>query len=609
MTVSHATRCSLSGAFWKRTNPSAEEVARLTKALGIHPLVASCLVNRGVTTPEQAAAFLAPDLTHIPDPRPMRNLTEALHIIGQAVERRERIRIVGDYDCDGTTGLVTLRTVLQQIGVDTDEFVSYYVPDREREGYGLNPGIVEQAAADGVQVLVSVDIGITAHREWEMARALGMRGICIDHHTALGSQVPADAVVVCPKQAGDPYPEKDLAACGLAWQMARMLLADRSYGTAFLRSLTKLVAIGTCADLVPLSSLSNRAIVAEGLRGLNNGSKNPGLTALIEVAGLKARPIGVSDLGFRLGPRINAAGRIEGTTLGVIQLFDSPTLEEARRRAQQIDAWNTERQAIQRRLVEQIERQIATQTSDDPVYVLAGHHADGWHQGVVGIAASKVVEAHHRPTLVGSIRDGIVHGSGRSIPRFNLIEALQAIGQDGLFLRYGGHPAAAGFCLPVERLPELRQRINAYARQVLPPEALRRVYISEGDLSLRELTPALVESLAKLEPHGIGNPPPRFTLRGRILERRILKEQHLKLILGDGSHRVEVLWWEGESMPNNFLLMHWSKCSGNQTSTYGRASPAFNSLPPIFDWQHEQQGYGLASGPVYLTADGSRTAT
>lgn len=535
---------SLGGALWKRAAPPADVVERLTKALGIHPLVATCLVNRGLTTPEHAAAFLTPDLTQVPDPRLMHNLTEALEIIGRAVERRERIRIVGDYDCDGTMGLVTLRNVLRQLGVQTDDFVSYYVPDREQEGYGLNPGIIAQAAADGVQVLVSVDIGITAHQEWEMARDQGIVGVCIDHHTALGSRVPDKAVVVCPKQAGDPYPEKDLAACGLAWQMARALLADRPNGEAFLRSLTKLVAIGTYADLVPLSSLANRAIVAEGLRGLNQGSKNPGLAALLEVAGLKERSIGASDLGFRLGPRINAAGRIEGTTIGVIQLFDSLTLDEARQRAQQIDAWNSERQAIQRRLVEQLEAQIADQPGDDIVYVLAGRHADGWHQGVVGIAASKVVETYHHPALVCSIRGSLAHGSGRSIPQFNLIEALQTIGQDGLFLRYGGHPAAAGFCLPVERLPELRQRINAYARQILPPDALTRVYVADGDLPLGELTVSLVESLAKLEPHGIGNPHPRFILRGAILERRILKDQHLKLILGDGPHKVEVLWWQ-----------------------------------------------------------------
>ncbi|MGQ9896044.1 MAG: single-stranded-DNA-specific exonuclease RecJ [Acidobacteriota bacterium] len=538
------TRRSLSGAFWKQATPSVDVVERLARTLDIPPLVATCLVNRGLTTPEQAAAFLTPNLTQVPDPRPMRNLTDALNIIRGAVERRERIRIVGDYDCDGTTGLVTLRNVLRQLGVQTDDFVSYYVPDREQEGYGLNPNIIKQAAADGIQVLVSVDIGITAHCEWEMARAQGIVGICIDHHTALGSQVPTDAIIVCPKQVGDTYPEKDLAACGLAWQMARALLNDRPNGEAFLRSLTKLVAIGTYADLVPLSSLANRAIVAEGLRGLNSGSKNPGLSALIEVAGLKERPIGASDLGFRLGPRINAAGRIEGTTVGVIQLFDSLTTDEARQRAQQIDNWNTERQAIQRRLVDQLEAQISRQAGDDLVYVLAGDHADGWHQGVVGIAASKVVETHHRPALVCSLRDGLAHGSGRSISQFNLIEALQTIGQDGLFLRYGGHPAAAGFCLPAERLPELHQRINAYAQQVLPPGALTRVYVADGRLSLGELTQSLVESLAKLEPHGMGNPHPRFILQGRILERYILKDQHLKLILGDGSHRVEVLWWQ-----------------------------------------------------------------
>lgn len=552
------TRRSLSGAVWKPATPPKGEIQKLQEALGIHPLVAACLINRGLTTPERAAAFLAPDLAQVPDPRPMRNLEEALRVIRGAVERRERIRIVGDYDCDGTTGLVTLRNVLRRLGPDTDEFVSYYVPDREREGYGLNPGIIEQAAEAGVRVLVSVDIGVTAHREWTLARSKGITGVCLDHHTVLGSQAPDDAVVVCPKQAGDAYPEKDLAACGLAWQMARVLLAEQPNGDSFLRSLTKLVAIGTYADLVPLSSPANRAIVTEGLRGLNNGSKNHGLAALIEVSGLAQRVISAGDLGFRLGPRINAAGRIEGTTLSVIELFDSRTPEEAHTRAQQIDAWNKERQEVQRSLVAQLEKDIAEQAGGDVVYVLAGRHADGWHQGVVGIAASKVVETYHRPALVCSIRGDVAHGSGRSIPQFNLIEALQAVGRDGLFLRYGGHPAAAGFCLPTERLPELRRRLNEYARKVLPLENLTRAYVYEGVLPVSELTPTLIEHLTKLEPHGVGNPAPRFVIRGRILEQRILKDAHLKLILSDGGCRTEVLWWQqsgyADQLPKDTLV-------------------------------------------------------
>lgn len=546
-----AARLSLTNAYWIPAAANPATVARLSDEMGLHPFVARCLAARGIETPEAAQVFLNPSLDRIPDPMGIRNLPEALKIVSGAISRREKIRIVGDYDCDGTTGLITLLNVFRLLSPNADEFLSFHVPDREREGYGLNPGIIERAAEDGVQVLLSVDIGITAHREWTMARERGITGICIDHHTALGSRVPADAVVVCPKQLGDDYPEKELAACGLALQFGRAVLAERANRDRIVESLTKLTAIGTYADLVPLSSPSNRAIVAAGLKGLNGGSVNPGLSALMDVSGLKGKSVSASDLGFRLGPRINAAGRIDGSTLSVIDLFDAKSPADANRRAAQIDTWNRERQDIQHNLVELLNAEIERTAPNDYVFVVAGEHDAGWHQGVVGIAASKIVEQYHHPAMVCSIRNGMAHGSARSIPKFNMVNALQALG-DGLFTRYGGHAAAAGFALPAERVPELRDRINEYARQMLTPDDFLPNRRYDGEFPLRELNVELVDALGRLAPHGIGNPQPRIVTRGTVTEVRTLREQHIKLVVTDGSTRMDVLWWGKAQFADDF---------------------------------------------------------
>lgn len=536
---------SLTGAVWRPASPAAdpEALRRLVEELDLHPLTAACLLHRGWTTPETASRFLAPTLEDVPSPHLIRNLDAAAGVLASALERREPIRIVGDYDCDGTTGLVVLRTVLQRLQPGAAGLVSYYVPDREREGYGLNTGIVERAAADGVRVLVSVDIGVTAHREWSLAKSLGLTGVCLDHHTAVGARTPDDAVVVCPKQAAETSPERDFAACGLAWQTARALLAERPNAAALLGSLTKLVAIGTYADMVSLASPANRALVVEGLKGLNTGSGNFGLAALLEVSGLRPGGVSAGDLGFRLGPRINAAGRVEGDTIGVVELFDSRSPGEAAARAKRIDDWNTERRRMQARILAAAEQVLAASSEDELIHVVAGPEEEGWRQGVVGIAAAKLVERRRRPVLAACIRNGVAHGSGRSIPSFNLIAALEAVGRDGLLLRYGGHPAAAGFTLPAAALPELHARLNAYARERLTPETFLPTHTYDAFMAGSELTPALAAELARLEPHGVGNPAPRFILRGQVLWKTVLRDEHLKFGLSADGVPVTVLWW------------------------------------------------------------------
>ena len=533
---------SITGCRWRAANVDEIKAKELSNKLHIHPIVGRALTWRGLSEASQAQQFISTSLSNIPDPTGMLNMDRAQITLLKGLQEGTPIRIVGDYDCDGTTGLITLLQTFRLINPATTKNISYHVPDREKDGYGLNPGIIEKASADGVKILISVDIGITAHSEWSMAKEKGITGICIDHHTILGSHAPEDAIVLCPKQAGCTYPEKDLAACGISLQLAKVLLSGHSRQEAILESLCKLVAIGTISDMVPLNSYSNRAIVQAGLRGLKTGSTNKGLDALLTISGLNNHKVSSYDLGFKLGPRINAAGRMDGTTLQVISLLDAASKEDAWTIASQIDELNHLRQAVQQWLVEQILKKIEEEDSKDLVYVLGGEHEDGWHQGVVGIAAAKIVERYGRPALICSIRNGVAHGSARSIKAFNIVKALEAV-SDGLLIRYGGHTAAAGFSLLAENLSLLRKRINAHAHNTLSKEDLIHTRTYEGELNPTDINLDLIRTLALLEPHGIENPRPSFIIRGRLIEIRIIANKHLRMRIAGKGPSLEAIWW------------------------------------------------------------------
>jgi single-stranded-DNA-specific exonuclease len=543
-----AHELSLTGCHWIPASIDVQKAFHLQQQLQIPLPLARTLVHRRYKDAAHVQSFLNPSLEDIPDPRAMLNMERAEYTLLEALQKGTPLRIVGDYDCDGTTGLITLLQTFRLLNPTTAKNISYHVPDRERDGYGLNPRIVEQAARDGVKVLVSVDIGITAHQEWEQAHRLGLTGICIDHHTVLGSQAPEHAIVLCPKQAGCNYQEKELAACGLSLQLARVLLDKNPRREAILESLCKLVAIGTVADMVPLNSLANRAIVKAGLRGLSAGSKNVGLEALLNVAGLgkmdRSRGIVTGqDLGFKLGPRINAAGRMEGTTLQVISLLDAESPAEAQRLAEEIDEMNRQRQEVQQLLVEQLLDKIKQDNSQDLVYVYGGPVAEGWHQGVIGIAASKIVESFGRPALVCTIRGETAHGSARSIKQLNIVQALTAVAP-GLLLKYGGHAAAAGFSLEARRLDELRAKINDYAREKVSAQDLIPTKVYEDELIPTDVTVNLAQAFRLLEPYGVENPKPLFTITGNLLETRILKDKHLKLRLSGNGTTIDCIWWQ-----------------------------------------------------------------
>ena len=537
---------------WEEEAPSArDELRSFAREIGQPEVLAQCLRNREVTDAQRARRFLSPDFPgHLYDPWRLRDMERAVDRLHRAVRDHHRILIVTDFDVDGTTSSVILTQTLRLMGAGSE--VSAYIPDRFTEGYGLSIPIVERAATEGYHVILTADIGIKSRVEAERARELGIDLIICDHHLPDGEEIPEAAyAVLCPKGAsGVGYPNKHLAACGVALKLASALLRDHPRGQAIIASLAKLAAIGTIADLVDLAEEENRAIVAQGLRGLRERSHNHGLRALFDVSRV-GDPVTTYDIGFKIGPRINAAGRIAHAN-SVLALFDARTEEEAQALALQLDELNAERQAIQQQLLDRVTQRLRDETLGS-ILLLEGLETEGFHRGVVGIACSKVVELTGRPTLICAINDeGMAHGSARSIEGFHLVEALDAVAD--LLVKYGGHPMAAGFTVPSEKIPEMRSRLQQYAAGCLREEDLGRVLRADAELALAEIDLPLARSLARLEPHGMGNPSPLFLLRGAEIESvQVLKEKHLKLRIrrhlgGESSDRrdqgpLEALWW------------------------------------------------------------------
>ena len=496
-------------------------------------------------SPAEAAAFLQPSLGSLHDAldpaRGLRGLPEAVQRLRQAIERNERILIYGDYDVDGTTSVVLLRKAIELAGGAAD----YHVPHRVREGYGMRADVIERAAAENVKLIISVDTGIRELEVVEQARALGIDCIITDHHLPEDA-VPAALAVVNPNQPDCPYPEKGLCGVGLAFKLGQALLAGLGWSEDRLRrtleSMLMIVAIGTIADLAPLTG-ENRVFVSLGLRGLSQ-AKNPGLRALLDVAGLSDKPLpSAGDIGFRIGPRMNAAGRMD-TARAVVELFGAADEAAARPIAERLDALNAERQATEEAVVNAILEKLKHAPPPDVTPFLVVDGAD-WHPGVIGIVASRVVERFHRPTLVLSVdpATGLATGSGRSIAGFHLTDALSSL--DGIFERYGGHAQAAGCTLRAERIDELRAGLNDYAANVLGPEDFIPIQMLDGELDLGSIDDALMAVLEQLAPHGLGNPSPVFHARGLELvgEPRILKEKHLKLRLRQGATVMTAIGW------------------------------------------------------------------
>ena len=497
--------------------------ASLAEALRQPLIVGRLLATRGVTTSEAAHRFLNPTLEQLHSPYLMCGMREAVERLKAAIERKERVLIYGDYDVDGTMAVVILKTVIEMCGGQCE----FHVPHRILEGYGMRDEVIEKAAADGIRLIISVDTGIRAFAAAETAERLGLDLIVTDHHLPHEHGIPKALAVLNPNQPGCEYPCKALCGAGVAFKVAQALL-EGTGRAKYIPSFLKVVAIATIADAVPLIG-ENRVFVKLGLEGLSR-PVNAGLRALLQVCELdQGRGLTTTEVAFRVAPRMNAAGRMD-LAKDVIDLFTVKDIERAREIALRLHQLNGDRQQEEARIVQAIEDGVkeSPELADAFCMVVDG---EGWHRGVIGICASRVVDRYHRPALVISKDGEEAHGSGRSISTFHLLDALESCGE--LFTRYGGHSHAVGFGLRTELIPELRRRLDAFARERLTEADFVPVLEYDGEVGLDDVTPSLWESLARLEPYGMGNPEPVFVARAvRILtEPRILKEKHIKLKL------------------------------------------------------------------------------
>jgi single-stranded-DNA-specific exonuclease len=534
---------------WQLRSCDDARVEALTRELDISPVTARLLCIRDLADLDLARRFLAPALADLHDPFELTDMALAVDRIMGAIARKERIAIHGDYDVDGVTSTVILRRALELLGAD----VTHFIPERLRDGYGLQPAALDRLHADGARLVISVDCGIRGVEAALHAKALGIDLIITDHHEP-GAQLPDALAVINPKRHDCRYPDKNLAGVGVALKVVQALCA-RAGRTAWLPAFVKVAAIGTLADVVPLTG-ENRIIAKLGLAMLSKGPHKVGLRSLLEGCGLTGKDIDSYHIGFVLAPRVNAAGRMSTPDIAARLLLasDEAMGPEARDLAEQLNAENLRRQQEEAEIVAAARTIVETdlEVGSRTVIVVAG---EGWHRGVIGIVASKLVDAFHRPAIVLSIDAGVAHGSCRSIPSFDLLAALESCAD--VMLKFGGHKQAAGLTIEATRIRELRARVNAHADECLQPDDLRPRLWIDGGLTFRSINEQVISELTTLAPFGAGNPCPVFRAsRVEIIDGpRRIKDRHLKMAFKqDGRVMRGIAWRAGER--ESFVAEH-----------------------------------------------------
>jgi single-stranded-DNA-specific exonuclease len=533
--------------------PQANSAATaLAKSAGLPLIVAELLAERGVRTAAEADFFLNPRIEHLLDPYAMQGMAAAVTRVQAAIAKRENILIYGDYDVDGTTAIVLLKTAIEMLGGQVD----FHVPHRLREGYGMQAEVLAAAAGRGIRLIISVDTGIRDFTAAEAAARLGLDLIVTDHHLprelpnlppglGLPRSLPMALAILNPNQPGCGYICKHLCGAGVAFKLAQALLEawdlERTRDK-ILPSFLKMLAIATVADAVPLLG-ENRVIASVGIEQLKRPA-SPGLRSLMQVAKLdpKQRTLTATDLAFRIAPRINAAGRMDVAS-DVVELFTTRDAVRAVELAAKLDRLNGERQQAEADMLDQIDRRLREEPEfqSSRCIVVEG---EGWHRGIIGILASRVVDRTRRPAMVIALEGGEAYGSGRSVPGFHLLHAIESCKQ--LFTRFGGHSHAVGFSLPAERLPELKSHLEAWA--ALNVEETAPSLRCHAVLPLDQITQALFTWLRRLEPLGNGNEEPIFVAYNVRLTApvRPIKERHICLQLAQGARGASwsALGWD-----------------------------------------------------------------
>jgi len=522
---------------WRLTSPSSY-TSRLASEAGISALTAQILINRGISDSASAEAFLSPRLSDLTDPMLLKDMEKAIELIMNAIEEGKQITVYGDYDADGLTGTALLLNLFSNLGIHA----SAYIPKRLEEGYSLNPGAIERIASDGTGLIITVDCGISNIKEIELARRLGMDVVVTDHH-----QIPEDFEPVCPvinpNRSDSLFPFRGLAGVGVAFYLAigtRTVLREKGWfrdrPEPDLRRYLDLVALGTVADMVPLIG-QNRILVHSGMEVMKY-SQWPGIKAMQNLSGMAISRISSYDLAFKLAPRLNAPGRMEDAAIGLRTLV-TDNASEAADMARQLNTINAKRQAVEAEILEQIEEKIipGLALEDRRTMVIS---AGGWHQGVLGIVASRLLNRYHRPTLVLTIRDGIAVGSGRSIDGFNLYRALVRLSH--LFEKFGGHHHAAGVTLKESNIEALAAGLEEIAREEMNEEDLIPAVQVDAEVEIRVLTRASVGEIESLAPFGSGNPAPvLYSGPLEVVGSWVVGENHLKLRVRQGNSVMEAI--------------------------------------------------------------------
>jgi single-stranded-DNA-specific exonuclease len=503
-----------------------DAVDRLSKELGVSRIAAQILVGRNLTGAEACRRFFAPSLADLHDPFLFTGMEKAVSRIIAAIAGKEKITVYGDYDADGVTATAMLVRVLHTLGAACN----YYLPHRLTEGYGVSESGVRQIAESGAALMITVDCGITAEKEIALAAGLGIDVIVTDHHEPKASGLPHACSILNPKAPQSGYTDKDLAGVGVVLKLCQALGKTTGRGEALWGPYLELAALGTAADVVPLTG-ENRIITRAGFERMRR-TKNPGLAALLKLQGLEGKPLSTNEAAFQLAPCINAAGRL-GDPGRAVELLLTDNVETALEYAKELKTANFERRAIDSAVREEAEGWVLKHCDPEKDFAIVTG-SRGWHAGVIGIVASKLVEKFHRPAILFSMgEDGAARGSGRSIPGFHLLDALSECAD--LLETFGGHAAAAGVNIRSDSIDAFRSRFNEVVRRRLRPEDLVPTVYADAEVPLDALTPQLFSLIKAMEPFGAGNARPVLYCRNlhHRYAPRIVGNNHLKMSIAD----------------------------------------------------------------------------